>query len=73
MEWAKAHFFVGLDRFATQCGKRLRPKVEEIAQRVGESEGIEIVEVEVLGGGNSRLVRHLHRQARRASRTPIAS
>jgi len=32
-------------------------KVEEIAQRVVESEGMELVEVEVKGGGNQRLVR----------------
>ncbi|MFB3828021.1 MAG: ribosome maturation factor RimP [Bryobacteraceae bacterium] len=32
-------------------------KVEEIARRVAESEGIEIVEVEVLGGGRNRVVR----------------
>lgn len=32
-------------------------KITEIAERVGNSEGIEIVEVQVLGGGNSRLVR----------------
>lgn len=32
-------------------------KVAEIASRVGASEGIEIVEVEILGGGNSRVVR----------------
>jgi ribosome maturation factor RimP len=32
-------------------------KIEEIAQRVGGSEGIEIVEVEVKGGGGCRLVR----------------
>jgi ribosome maturation factor RimP len=32
-------------------------KVEEIAQRVVESEGLELVEVEVKGGGNSRFVR----------------
>jgi ribosome maturation factor RimP len=32
-------------------------KIEEIAQRVTESEGMELVEVEVLGGGRSRLVR----------------
>ena len=32
-------------------------KIEEIAQRVAESEGLELVEVEVKGGGNSRLVR----------------
>jgi ribosome maturation factor RimP len=32
-------------------------KIEEIAQRVAESEGLEIVEVEVKGGGGQRLVR----------------
>ena len=32
-------------------------KIEEIAQRVAESEGMEVVEVEVKGGGNQRLVR----------------
>ena len=32
-------------------------KVEEIAQRVGQSEGIEVVDVEVKGGGRQRLVR----------------
>lgn len=32
-------------------------KVEEIAQRVAQSEGIEIVEVEVKGGGAHRFVR----------------
>ena len=32
-------------------------KVSEIARRVGESEGIEIVEVELVGGGRSRVLR----------------
>ncbi len=32
-------------------------KIEEIAQRVTESEGMELVEVEVKGSGNQRLVR----------------
>ena len=32
-------------------------KIEEIAQRVTGSEGMELVEVEVKGGGNQRLVR----------------
>jgi ribosome maturation factor RimP len=32
-------------------------KIEEVAQRVAQSEGLEIVEVEVKGGGNQRLVR----------------
>ena len=32
-------------------------KIEEIAQRVAQSEGLELVEVEVKGGGSARLVR----------------
>ncbi|HEY1338619.1 MAG TPA: ribosome maturation factor RimP [Bryobacteraceae bacterium] len=32
-------------------------KIEEVARRVAESEGMEVVEVEVKGGGGSRLVR----------------
>src|SRR5690348_5888817 len=32
-------------------------KIEEIAQRVAESEGMELVEVEVKGGGQHRFVR----------------
>src|SRR5437764_1495943 len=32
-------------------------KIEEIAQRVAESEGLEVVQVEVKGGGAQRLVR----------------
>ena len=32
-------------------------KIEEVARRVGGSEGLEVVEVEVKGGGNQRLVR----------------
>jgi len=62
MEWAKAHFFVGLGTLATMQSPvtsklEVTSKIEEIAQRVAESEGMEIVEVEVKGGGNNRLVR----------------
>ena len=32
-------------------------KIEEIAQRVAQPEGIEVVDVEVKGGGNNRFVR----------------
>jgi ribosome maturation factor RimP len=32
-------------------------KVREIAERVGASEGVEIVDVQLLGGGNSRVLR----------------
>ena len=50
-QWAKAHFFVGMK-------EAVASKIEEVAQRVAESEGLEIVEVEVKGGGaGHRLVR----------------
>ena len=32
-------------------------KIEEVAQQVAQSEGLELVEVEVKGGGNARFVR----------------
>jgi ribosome maturation factor RimP len=35
----------------------LAERIEQIAQRVAESEGMEVVEVAVLGGGNHRVVR----------------
>jgi ribosome maturation factor RimP len=35
----------------------IQERVQEIAERVGRSEGIEIVEVELKGGGRSRLLR----------------
>jgi len=54
-EWAKAHFFVGIRFFAMKEG--IASKIEEIAQRVAGSEGIEVVEVEVKGGGMHRFVR----------------
>src|SRR5512140_424039 len=37
--------------------EEITSKIEEIAQRVTGSEGIELVEVEVKGGGNQRFVR----------------
>ncbi len=55
-EWAKAHFFVGLARMHTMR-EGIAAKIEEIAQRVAGSEGMEVVEVEVKGGGSNRLVR----------------
>ena len=36
---------------------QIADQVREIAERVGASEGIEIVEVELLGGGKNRLLR----------------
>src|SRR6185369_16861786 len=50
-KWAKAHFFVGMK-------EAVASKIEEVAQRVAASEGLELVEVEVKGGGaGHRLVR----------------
>jgi ribosome maturation factor RimP len=37
--------------------EQVASKIEEIAQRVAQPEGLEVVEVEVKGGGNQRLVR----------------
>jgi ribosome maturation factor RimP len=37
--------------------ERVAAKIEEIAHRVAESEGLELVEVEVKGGGANRFVR----------------
>ena len=56
-EWAKAHFFVGFGTLL-KMKEAVASKIEEIAQRVAEPEGLEIVEVEVKGGGGvHRLVR----------------
>jgi ribosome maturation factor RimP len=54
-QWAKAHFFVGLLRETMR--EAVTSKIEEIAQRVAESEGLEVVEVELKGGGNQRFLR----------------
>jgi len=37
--------------------EKVTQKVVEIAERAGEREGIEVVDVELLGGGRSRLLR----------------
>jgi ribosome maturation factor RimP len=42
---------------ADQNRESIIQKVQEIAERVGMSEGIEIVEVQLLGGGRSRVLR----------------
>lgn len=59
MRWAKAHFFVGGGNSGTmrEVVAIVTAKIEEIAQQVAQSEGLELVEVEVKGGGNARLVR----------------
>src|SRR5579864_9434892 len=42
---------------ADQNREAVIQKVQEIAERVGMSEGIEIVDVQLLGGGRSRVLR----------------
>src|SRR5260370_13998120 len=56
MRWVKADFFVGVGNPGTMR-EVVAAKIEEIAQQVAQSEGLELVEVEVKGGGNSRFVR----------------
>ena len=55
--WISAHFGTMREAVAS--------KIEEIAQRVAESEGMELVEVEVKGGGSAPLRAHFDRQAGR--------
>jgi len=55
-EWAKAHFFIARNKMVT-AREEIVAKITEIAQRVGESEGIEIVDVELLGAGRARVLR----------------
>jgi len=57
LEWAKAHFFVGFRDFKEMSREEVTAKVQEIAERVGASEGLEIVEVQLLGGGGARVLR----------------
>lgn len=47
---------MGLD-FHEAMREAVVARVREIAERVGRSEGLEIVEVELLGGGNRRVLR----------------
>jgi ribosome maturation factor RimP len=48
--------FVGVDICRNDAGS-VGSKIEEIVQRVAESEGMERIEVELKDGGNQRLVR----------------
>jgi ribosome maturation factor RimP len=52
----KPTFLLDLTHIGTMR-EAVASKIEEIAQRVTGSEGMELVEVEVKGGGNQRLVR----------------
>ena len=57
---AKAHFFIGRKKILNmaQTGREaLISRITEIAQREADQAGIEIVEVELSGGGRARLLR----------------
>lgn len=54
--WAKAHFFIG-SRVRSAVRERVISKVLEIAERVGRSEGVEVLDVELMGGGRRRVLR----------------
>ena len=56
MSGRKPTFLLGFDILAAMQ-ERVAAKIEEIAHRVTESEGVELVEVEVKGGGTNRFVR----------------
>jgi ribosome maturation factor RimP len=56
-QWAKAHFFIARDEKMVAAKEEIVARINEIARRVGVSEGIEIVDVEFLGGGKNRLLR----------------
>jgi ribosome maturation factor RimP len=55
MEWAKAHFFIA--RLIMADRTAVVEKIREIAERVASGAGLEVVEVQLLGGGSSRLLR----------------
>ena len=58
-QWAQAHFFIGRGRHRKNGMNRQEAiaKVEQIARRVGDSEGIEVVEVELKGSGRQQVLR----------------
>jgi ribosome maturation factor RimP len=53
----KRTFLLVEDEMAQPNRDALVSRITEIAERVGRSEGIEIVDVEFLGGGGSRMLR----------------
>ena len=76
---AKAHFFIGSDpnrvvgsKMAQTGREALIEQITAIVNRVAESEGLEVVEIEFLGGGKQRLLR-IFIDGRKASRTGIAN
>jgi ribosome maturation factor RimP len=50
-------FPIKQDQMADRSREAVIQKVQQIAERVGASEGLEIVEVELVGGGRSRVLR----------------
>jgi ribosome maturation factor RimP len=51
-QWAKAHFFIGIGMNRTD----IVAKIQEIAERVAQPEGIEIVEIELKGAGRHQVL-----------------
>ena len=61
-QWAKAHFFIAIGwnrskRMSLIAKEEIVAKIAEIAERVADPEGIEIVDVQLLGAGRGRLLR----------------
>jgi len=52
----EAHFFIASDKFMADRTAAVE-KIREIAERVAGREGMEIVDVQLLGGGASRVLR----------------
>jgi len=57
LKWAYAHFFIALQLRRMVDRAAVVEKIREIAERVAAREGMEVVEVQFLGGGGSRIVR----------------
>jgi ribosome maturation factor RimP len=55
MEWAKAHFFI--DSKVFRMRQNVVARIEEIAQKVASSDGLEVVEVELKGSGRNQMLR----------------
>ena len=51
-QWAKAHFFIGIRMNRTD----IVAKIQEIAERVAQPEGIEIVEIDLKGAGRHQVL-----------------
>jgi ribosome maturation factor RimP len=56
-KWAKAHFFIAASCRHRMSKEAIVNRIAEIAERVAGPEGIEVVEVQLLGGGKARLLR----------------